>query len=428
MLGGFPLIRHLSVSGSSRRGPERGRRWRRSPWPRPTSPTRRRARAPVAARSTPPGIRRDAVGAVVETPRRHALHAGADLGDHGDAAPTTPPGQAPTRSSSAAVGATRPLQSPRVSAGPTDPTLAVAEHPGGLRGQPSGRAFRCTADAGPATEGQLAGLGARRRTPRAHHSRPTVGRLPPPRRRPNRYVYKLAVQAYVPAVVAPGRPEARGRRHHRAYAGGSTPSTPPRHNSPPAGARFNNPTGGLRSRRVNLSHVIRTINSMPGYAQGPRRGGPCPTHASRWPSTIRISLYSMFDGTFARAMRAAHRRCVSVQILMNNHLSGATDPPWRAAAAQPGPVGARPRRRPAAASRSAATTAAAATGVLHTKMYLFDSERARAVPLAQPDPEHRDGGVLEHHLQRLGGAVERPVHDPGQRPRAPRTTRRCSPG
>ncbi len=183
---------------------------------------------------------------------------------------------------------------------------------------------------------------------------------------PHRYV--VTVQAYVPATSA--TPERRGRSDTGQWRVYSVFS--PRHYSPPAGARFNNPTGGLRSRRVNLSHVIRTINSMPGYAQGPRRGGPCPTHASRWPSTIRISLYSMFDGTFARAMRAAHRRCVSVQILMNNHLSGATDPPWALLQRSLG----RSVRVHGVARRSFAKRChygCRGHGVLHTKMYLFDS-------------------------------------------------------
>jgi phosphatidylserine/phosphatidylglycerophosphate/cardiolipin synthase-like enzyme len=184
---------------------------------------------------------------------------------------------------------------------------------------------------------------------------------------PHRYV--ATVQAYVPAAT--GRPEARGRRDTGAWRVYSVYS--PRHYSPPAGARFNTPIGGLRSRRANLNHVIRTINSMPGYAQGPRRGGPCPTRAAGWPATIRISLYSMVDGTFARAMKAAHRRCVSVQILMNNHLNGATDHPWRLLARSLGTS----TRSHGVARRSFAKRChygCRGHGVLHTKMYLFDSD------------------------------------------------------
>ena len=63
------------------------------------------------------------------------------------------------------------------------------------------------------------------------------------------------------------------------------------HYSPRSGARFNKPKGSRHSRRNNLTHVIRTINSMPGYWQGTR--GAVPSSRGLWPSTIRISLYSM---------------------------------------------------------------------------------------------------------------------------------------
>jgi hypothetical protein len=94
----------------------------------------------------------------------------------------------------------------------------------------------------------------------------------------------------------------------------------PDHYSPPAGARFNNPTGDVAARRRNLTHVIRTINSMPGYAV--RSTAVCDPR--NVPSTIRISLYSLTDMTVARALRAASRRCVSVRVLMNSHLKPQT--------------------------------------------------------------------------------------------------------
>ena len=96
----------------------------------------------------------------------------------------------------------------------------------------------------------------------------------------------------------------------------------PDHYNPPAGATFNNPTGDSPAQRRNLTHVIRTINSMPGYAV--HSAAVCDPH--NVPSTIRISLYSLTDMPVARALRAASRRCVSVQILMNNHLGPKTTP------------------------------------------------------------------------------------------------------
>ena len=96
----------------------------------------------------------------------------------------------------------------------------------------------------------------------------------------------------------------------------------PDHYAPPAGASFNNPVGDSPAQRRNLTHVIRTINSMPGYAV--RSTAVCDPH--NVPSTIRISLYSLTDMPVARALRAASRRCISVQVLMNNHLGPKTTP------------------------------------------------------------------------------------------------------
>ena len=130
----------------------------------------------------------------------------------------------------------------------------------------------------------------------------------------------------------------------------------PDHYTVPAGATFNDPTGTLVAQRRNLTHVIRTINSMPGY-KVPTQAA-CDPKVS--PSTIRISLYSATDMAFARALVAAARRCISVQILMNNHL-GPVQTPSRSATSSTTWA----RRSPtppacAARSRTAATSAAAA--------------------------------------------------------------------
>ena len=39
----------------------------------------------------------------------------------------------------------------------------------------------------------------------------------------------------------------------------------PSHYTPPAGPRFNNPYGARSDRRSLLTHVIKTIDSVPGY-------------------------------------------------------------------------------------------------------------------------------------------------------------------
>jgi hypothetical protein len=144
----------------------------------------------------------------------------------------------------------------------------------------------------------------------------------------------------------------------------------PDHYSVPAGATFNNPYGNTTNRRRNLTHVIRTINSMPGYRVASQAG--CPASPTVAPSTIRISLYSATDMAFARALVAAARRCVSVQILMNNHLGPRTTP---SIAYMQKWLGSYPFSG-STANRTFAhrcNYGCRGGGVLHSKFYLFDS-------------------------------------------------------
>jgi hypothetical protein len=81
----------------------------------------------------------------------------------------------------------------------------------------------------------------------------------------------------------------------------------------------------------------------------------------------------MTDESFARAMMAASRRCLSVQILMNNHLSRSTDPAWRHLEDA---FGTKVRGKHRQVRRSFAHRChfgCRGGGVLHTKMYLFNS-------------------------------------------------------
>ena len=96
------------------------------------------------------------------------------------------------------------------------------------------------------------------------------------------------------------------------------------------GASFNNPLGNKAAKRKNIRRVIDAIHSMPGYREPDTSTAPCPALDSGMvPAKIRITLYSMTDGPFARALLAAADRCVSVQIIMNNHLNAANDGAWR---------------------------------------------------------------------------------------------------
>jgi hypothetical protein len=145
--------------------------------------------------------------------------------------------------------------------------------------------------------------------------------------------------------------------------------TSPDRYSPVTGATFNNPTGDIVAQRRNLTHVIRTINSMPGYAV--KDTAVCdPVNV---PSTIRISLYSATDMAFARALRAADRRCISVQILMNNHLGPKHTPSVKYLQHY---LGRSVKGATGAVRRSFAHRCAYGCrggGVLHSKFYLFDT-------------------------------------------------------
>ena len=146
--------------------------------------------------------------------------------------------------------------------------------------------------------------------------------------------------------------------------------TAPDSYSPVTGATFNNPTGGTVAQRRNLTHVIRTINSMPGYAVR----DPAICDRANVPSTIRISLYSATDMPFARALRAASRRCISVQILMNNHLGPKRTPSVQYLLYHLGGRVTDPTT--GAVRRSFAhrcNFGCRGGGVLHSKFYLFDT-------------------------------------------------------
>ncbi len=202
----------------------------------------------------------------------------------------------------------------------------------------------------------------------------TTGSMTYSRLSPSTKPYTFSVRAYVPGVPATAGatpvPETQGQADSYKWRVYSVYS--PSRYSPHAGARFNAPLGSYSSQRRNLTHVIKTIKSMPGYREG-ARGGNCPTKSALWPSTIRISLYSMVDGAFSKAARAASKRCVSVQILMNNHLSPATDYSWKQLEQRLGNrVYSHGVGRRSFAHRC--SYGCRGHGVLHTKMYLFDSQ------------------------------------------------------
>ncbi|MGH3444485.1 MAG: phospholipase D-like domain-containing protein [Nocardioidaceae bacterium] len=104
------------------------------------------------------------------------------------------------------------------------------------------------------------------------------------------------------------------------------PGYSPRHASPYGGPTFNDPEGNLAQRRRILHQVIVNIDSVRGYKVDSRR--QCPRNVKWAPNEIKISLYSIADMNFVDALVRAVRRCVSVQLLMNDHLDATTSPSW----------------------------------------------------------------------------------------------------
>jgi hypothetical protein len=208
----------------------------------------------------------------------------------------------------------------------------------------------------------------------------TTGHISYPDTGPARYTYTFTVQARDPAGGSVG-PVSTYRWH--IYTVWSPVHRPPR-----GGATFNNPLGKSPAQRRNLTHVINTIRSMPGFKQPFDHRAPCPKTVDAVPSVIRISLYSMTDGKFASAMKNAARRCVSVQLLMNNHLSVLND-------------GAFARLQKALRWDTTRVNFAKrcyygcrGRGVLHTKMFLFDSQL----------PSHTRGATDIHDAVMFGSS------------------------
>jgi PLD-like domain len=146
----------------------------------------------------------------------------------------------------------------------------------------------------------------------------------------------------------------------------------PAHYTPPSGPKFNDPTADRAQRRRILSHVNRTISSVRGYRV--RDPGNCPRDPARYPAEIKISLYSIADLGFVDRLIAAHRRCVSVQVLMNDHLTPQTSPSWARL------LNALGGDRTARSFAYRCYHSCRGAGVLHTKFYLFSrAGRARQV-------------------------------------------------
>jgi hypothetical protein len=149
----------------------------------------------------------------------------------------------------------------------------------------------------------------------------------------------------------------------------------PVHYTPQGGPKFNNPYGSRLTRRALLTHVIKTIDSVPGYRLpagiDPATGKKvaCPTNPADYPNTIRIALYSIADQSFVDSLIDAHKRCVSVKLLMNSHLNADNSPSWRRLVNGLGTRGSNYVNKRSYAYRC--SNGCIGSTVLHSKFYLF---------------------------------------------------------
>ena len=163
------------------------------------------------------------------------------------------------------------------------------------------------------------------------------------------------------ALVAPSTAAATATPAAAAATGRAKFS--PAHYTPPVGPKFNDPYGGKTARRTILRHVRRTIDSVRGYrVHDPRN---CPSDPAKYPGEIRISLYSIADMGFVDSLAAANRRCISVQVLMNDHLNVSNSPSWRRL------VHALGSNRGARSFAYTCHHSCRGNSVLHSKFYLF---------------------------------------------------------
>lgn len=91
-------------------------------------------------------------------------------------------------------------------------------------------------------------------------------------------------------------------------AGGFTSPASAAVYTPPAGVKFNKPLSGHDAQRTILTHIVRSINGVP------RRG------------TIRIASWNIRSNAFVDALIRAHRRNVSVRVVMDLGNANAESP------------------------------------------------------------------------------------------------------
>lgn len=129
---------------------------------------------------------------------------------------------------------------------------------------------------------------------------------------------------------------------------------------PPSGATFNNPHGSNAEVRAIIRHLNRTIDSVP-------KGGK-----------IRIASWNVRSHNIGAALIRAHRRGVSVQVIMDRHNWRPENPNidiQRVAQAFKGPMN---RNRPVGMKswvNRCRGSCRGPSGIAHSKFFIFDKVR-----------------------------------------------------
>jgi phosphatidylserine/phosphatidylglycerophosphate/cardiolipin synthase-like enzyme len=134
---------------------------------------------------------------------------------------------------------------------------------------------------------------------------------------------------------------------------------PPERYDVPVGVRTNNPLGSREARRRIISHLLHTINSVPGGQK------------------IRFATWNMRSDDIVNALIAAHRRGVSVRVVIDR-LNANPDNPNRGFARLTRALKSGQGQRPPGMksfTRRCASSCRAPRGIAHVKFYLFSKVR-----------------------------------------------------
>jgi hypothetical protein len=125
--------------------------------------------------------------------------------------------------------------------------------------------------------------------------------------------------------------------------------------NPPSGVLFNDPYGGDEARYRIWRHIVRSINAVPRGEQ------------------IRAAAWNLRSPRIADALINAHRRGVSVRVVMDRVNAMAGKPNRDADRVQRALRQGNPKRRPAMRSwlRKCAGSCRSPRGIPHTKFYAF---------------------------------------------------------